>query len=159
MKKRTITATVFILFLINACQFNQSVNKDLVTSATSRGNGIGCENVDIQVNDKEVNKNTFATNDKVQVFFRNLEGFQKVEDKVYPGLGMWIVKNDKDTIADYPDLLNNLQNGTDLQPLVLNASFHASDVFKPSEKYKLHIKIWDKKGTGKFTYALPFTVQ
>jgi hypothetical protein len=72
---------------------------------------------------------------------------------------MLITTNEKDTIANYPDLLSDLQNGTNLHPLLLKANFQTSNVFEPEKKYKLYIKIWDKKGAGYFTYELPFTVK
>lgn len=72
---------------------------------------------------------------------------------------MYIVKNEKDTVLSNPNLLESLNNGTDLFPLQLRANFITALPYKNGEKYKVHLTIWDKKGDGKFTYELPFTVK
>ena len=48
----SIISLVFIVML-TSCEFRQSVNKDLVTGANSRGNGLSCEEVLIEI-DKTV---------------------------------------------------------------------------------------------------------
>ena len=91
--------------------------------------------------------------------FDEVTGFNKKDGKVYPGMSMIIVANEKDTIGNFPDLLADLTNGTDLNPLVLNASFTtAPKYFDTTKKYKLYVKIWDKNGDGTFVYELPFTI-
>jgi hypothetical protein len=57
------------------------------------------------------------------------------------------------------DLLRNLDNGTELLPLQLQANFIAALPSKNNEKYKVYVDIWDKKGDGKFNYELPFTIK
>ena len=89
-----------------------------------------------------------------------MSGFNKENGKTFPGMSMKIVANQKDTIADFPDLLADLKNGTDLNPLTLNASFTTvPEYFDTTKKYKLYVKIWDKNGDGTFSYELPFTVK
>ena len=50
MKKVKLFGVALITVIFSACEFNQSVNKDLNTGAYSRGNGIGCDDVKIQIN-------------------------------------------------------------------------------------------------------------
>ncbi|WP_034057588.1 hypothetical protein [Lacinutrix jangbogonensis] len=83
----------------------------------------------------------------------------KLEHKTYPGLSMYLVKNEKDTVLSESNLLKNLKNGTDLYPLQLQANFKTGLPYKNNEKYKIHVSIWDTKGDGKFTYELPFTIK
>ena len=147
-----------MLIVLSAC--NQSVNKNLITGSYSRGDGLSCDNTYIHINGEQKNQNTFDLNSKIKVVFDEVTGLNKKEGKAYPGLSMQIVANEKDTIADFADLLADLKNGTDLQPLVLNASFITDPkYFDTTKKYKLHIKIWDKNGDGTFIYELPFTVK
>ncbi len=156
--KKAISILSLILIVLSAC--NQSVNKNLVTGAYSRGDGLTCEYTFIYINGEQKNQNTFTLDSDIKVVFEDLSGFNKKEGKTYPGLSMIIVADDKDTIADYPDLLADLKDGTGLNPLTLNASFTTvSNYFDTAKKYKLHVKIWDKKGKGTFVYELPFSVK
>ncbi len=156
--KKTISILSLILIVLSAC--NQSVNKNLVTGEYSRGDGLTCEYTFIYINGEQKNQNTFDLNREIKVAFENITGFNKENDKAYPGMSMKIVTDKKDTIADYPDLLADLKDGTGLNPLTLNASFTTvPEYFNPSKKYKLLIKIWDKRGKGFYTYELPFTIK
>lgn len=146
-------------FIFNSCQFNQSVNTDLITGAYSRGNGIGTDDVNIEINGKIEKRNEYIYGEKVNFIFNNVSGLTSLNNKSYPGLSMYIVKNKKDTILSNSNLLKNLENGTDHSPLQLQANFTAALPFKNNEKYKLFINIWDKKGDGKFTYELPFSIK
>lgn len=143
----------------NSCQFNQSVNTDLITGAYSRGNGIGCDDVSIGINGKIEKRNEFIFGEKVNFIFNNISGLTNLDNKTYPGLSMYIVKNEKDTILSNPNLLKSLDNGTDLSPLQLQANFTSAFPYQNDEKYKVFVNIWDKKGDGKFTYELPFTIR
>ena len=159
MKKIKIIILLIIISTTISCQFNQSVNKDLTTGAYSTGDGIGSDGVVIEVNEKAENTNEFVFNDKVNLVFNNITGLTKSNGKTYPGLSMYIVKNEKDTVLTYADLLKDLNNGTDLSPLQLQANFIAALPNQNNEKYTVYVEIWDKKGDGKFNYELPFTIK
>lgn len=146
-------------FIINSCQFNQSVNTDLITGAYSRGDGIGTDDINIEINGKIEKRNKYIYGEKVNFIFNNVSGLTSLNNKSYPSLSMHIVKNKKDTILSNSNLLKNLENGTDHSPLQLQANFTAALPFKNNEKYKVFINIWDKKGDGKFTYELPFSIK
>lgn len=154
MKNHSILS-LFILLLVSC---NQSVNKDLVTGAYSRGYGLNCDDVVIEINTKTVKQNTFIYGEDVYFNFNNVNGFTKEDGKVFPGLAMYVIQNKKDTIRSFPDLFKNTQ-GTDLSPLQLKAHIMMGFPHQNKEKYALHIAIWDKKGDGKYTYTLPFTVK
>ena len=146
-----------MLIILSAC--NQSVNKDLKTEAYSRGDGLGCDDIYININGEQINRNAFELNSKIKIVFDDVNGFNKEDGKAYPGISMKIIANEAEKIADFPDLLAELKNGTDLNPMILNASFiTAPEYFNASKKYELLVKIWDKKGNGSFTYELPFTI-
>ena len=158
MKFRILILTIGII-TFNSCQFNQSVNTDLITGAYSRGDGIGIDDINIEINGKIEKRNEYAFGEKVNLIFNNIDGLTKTENKTFPGLSMYIVKNEKDTVLSNPNLLKSLDNGTDLFPLQLQANFRTALPYQNEEKYKVFVNIWDKKGDGKFTYELPFTIK
>ena len=154
--KKIISLIGFMLIVLSAC--NQSVNKDLLTGAYSRGDGLTSDYIFIYINGKQKNKNTFDLNSKIKIVFDEMTGFNKKDGKAYPGLSMKIITDGKEVIADFPDLFDN-KDGFDSSSLSLNASFiTVPEYFNASKKYKLHIKIWDKNGDGTFVYELPFTI-
>ena len=152
-----ILLTVIVTF--SSCQFNQSVNKDLTTGAYSRGDGIGIDDVTIEINGKNDNRNEFVFGEKVNLIFNNVSGLTNSDGKTFPELSMYIVKNKKDTVFSNPNLLKSLNNGTDLSPLRLQANFISALPNQNDEKYKVFVEITDKKGNGTFNYELPFTVK
>lgn len=159
MKTIIIISTVFLILLLSSCDFRQSINKDLITKSISRGNGLSCENISLEVNGKKIKRNTFIFGEKVVFIFDGIEGFKKINSQKYPAMSMKIIKNKKDTVLYEPNLLKGLTNGTDLNPLQLLATLKATLPYKNQEKYSAHIKIWDTKSEGTFTYEFPFEVQ
>jgi|TARA_R110000850_G_scaffold203228_1_gene329553 hypothetical protein len=159
MKTTKTLSLIFTVMLLSSCQFNQSVKKDLSTGAYSRGDGMGVETVEIEVNDEVDTRNAFVYGEKVNLVFDDVTGLTRLEDKVYPGLSMHIMNNQQDTVFSNTDLLNTLEDGTALSPLQLQAHFFTALPYKDNEEYKVKVTIWDKKGDGTFVYELPFTVK
>ena len=155
---KTLTLLIAIA-TFGSCQFNQSVNKDLTTGAYSRGDGIGVDDISIEINGETDNRNEFVFGEKVNLVFNNVSGLTNSNGKTFPELSMYLVKNEKDTIDSNPNLLKNLNDGTDLSPLQLQANFRTAFPYQDNEKYKVLIEITDKKGDGRFSYELPFTVK
>ncbi len=153
------SASLLFLLLLCACEVNQSTNKDLITGAYSRGDGLGSDDVIIEVNGKPKNTSTFVFGEKINFIFNDIRGLSRDGGKVFPGLSVSIVKNDKDVVLSYPDLLEHLESGTELSPLQLRAYFDSGFPYRNNEKYKVLVKIWDKKGDGTFSYELPFTIE
>jgi len=158
MKIRTLIFLAVTL-IFGSCQFNQSVNQDLITGAYSRGDGLGVDDVVIEINGKIDNRNEFVFGENVNLMFNNVSGLTNVDGKSYPELSMRIVKNEKETVFSDSNLLENLSNGIDLSPLQLQASFVSALPHENDEKYKVFVEITDKKGEGTFNYELPFTVK
>ncbi|CAM1370386.1 conserved exported hypothetical protein [Tenacibaculum sediminilitoris] len=159
MLKTIIPILLILTILFSSCQFNQSVNKDLITGAYSRGDGVGSDDVIIEINGEVEKSNKFVFGEKVNLVFNNVTGLTKFDEKTFPGLSMYIIKNKKDTVLSNHDLLENINDGTVLFPLKLQANFRASLPYQNNEKYKVYVEIWDKKGDGKFNYELPFTIK
>jgi len=150
---------IIIILTCHSCQFNQSVEKDLVTGAYSRGNGIGCEEITIEISDKIVRRNEFIHGEKVTIVFNNINGLVSKDNKLYPKMSIDIVQNEKDTINSNSNVLDHLKDGTAIKVLKLTTFFRTILPYKNGETYKAHIKISDENGDGTFTYILPFTVK
>lgn len=150
---------IIVLTTLASCQFSKSVSTDLITGAHSNGDGISLDKVIIEVNGKDDNRNDYIFGEDVNLVFENVNGLTKIDGKVFPGLSLLILKNEKDTILSSLDLLTNYDVGTDLSQLKLNAKFNIAFPSQKDDKFKVHVNIFDKKGKGTFTYELPFTVK
>ncbi len=159
MKLFLLTGTFLAALLLSSCEFHQSTEKDLITGAYTRGDGLGYEDIVLKINDKAEKRNTFVFGEKVLFEFNNMTGFNQQNNKAFPALSMCIIKNEKDTVSSYPNLLDDISEGTDLYPLRLEANFTATMPHKNNEKYKLHVRIWDTKGKGNLVYEFPFTIK
>ncbi|MCX2745461.1 hypothetical protein OO013_16395 [Mangrovivirga sp. M17] len=129
------------------------------TGAYTRGDGLSSDEIIIEINGVIENRNKFINGEKVKFIFNNITGLKNENGKSYPGLSLYIVKNDKDTVLQNDDLLANLEDGTELSPLQLQANFTAVLPHDNEESYKALVKIWDKKGDGSLNYELPFTME
>ena len=159
MKKKDLLTLLLLTLAFAGCQFNQSVNKDLATGAYSRGDGISSDDVKMEINGEADSRNEFVYGEKVKFIFNDITGLNKEDGKVFPGLSMFIIKNETDTILEHQDLLADMNEGTDLTPLQLQANFIAALPFQNNEAYKVYVNIWDKKGEGTYHYELPFSVK
>ncbi|MBL1279681.1 MAG: hypothetical protein COA33_005390 [Fluviicola sp.] len=159
MNLRSFITVIIVSLIFGSCQFNQSVNKDLSTGAYTRGDGISCNDVIIKVNEEVKNTNTFTYGEEITFVFNNVRGLTIEDGKSYPTLSMVVMKNEKDTVLNRPNLLNNLNQGTTLSPLRLTAYFVVALPNENGESYKMHITIKDQRGDGVLTYELPFTVE
>lgn len=158
LKAKTLSLLVVVI-TFTSCQFNQSVNKDLTTGAYSRGDGLGCGDVEIRINEKAVSRTDYIFGEQIDLIFQDVTGLTRVEGKTFPGLAVHIIKNEKDTVAFDPDLFKDQVNGNEFDPLELTAFFRANFDYEQSDKFEVHVNIWDKKGDGTFAYELPFTVK
>lgn len=159
MKKTQLFIATLLLLSLHACQFSQSVKKDLMTGAYSRGDGLSSDDVKIEINGRIENRNTFIFGEQANFIFNNVDGFKRVDGLIYPGLSMYIIKNETDTLNSIPNLLENYKNGTDLPNLLLQAKFLVALPYGENGNYKASIKIWDRKSDATFAYELPFSVE
>lgn len=139
-----------------SCQFNQSIHKDLKTGASYRGDGISCDNVIMEINDKRIQKNQFIYGEKIIFRFDNVKGLTKIDNKTYPQITIKITDDKNKTILSNDKLLDH--KGFKLSPLTLTTAVIFAIPYQNNEKYKLSIIITDQKSKGKFTYKLPFSV-
>ena len=159
MQKIKISAILLAIIGFSSCQFNQSVNTDMTTGAYTRGDGLSSDDVIIKINGKAEKRNEFIHGERVNLIFDNVTGLKESENKTYPGTAMYIIKNEKDTVLSEPNLLKNLEEGTDLSIIQIQADFKITRPTDINDKYKVHVQIFDKKSDGKLTYELPFTIK
>ncbi|WP_027878859.1 hypothetical protein [Mesoflavibacter zeaxanthinifaciens] len=89
---------IFLVLLLSSCQFNQSVNKNFNTDTYTRGKGLACNDVYMTINDVEDNRNEIIYGEKIKFVFNGITGFNVIEDKSYPAMSIYVVKNQKDTV-------------------------------------------------------------
>jgi len=149
-----------IISLAVSCNFRKSINKDLTTGMTSRGDGLSCDDIFLTIDDEKVNRNEFIFGERIVVNFNNIEGFEKNGNKAFPGMEMLLLNSKGDTVFYNQDLMEQIK-GVTKDPLLLEGSFLIGNpIFsKANEIYELKVHIWDKKGKGTFDSELKFTVK
>jgi hypothetical protein len=158
IKMKKLLAAPLFLILLTGCHFSKSVNKDLMTGLLTNGNGLSCEDVFLSVNNENINRSTFVYGEKFVLNFSNIEGFVKENDFVFPGMKLDVTSNKGDTVLQAEDLYSDYVNGIKISPLLLTSDITVASPMDPEGEYTLHLKIWDKKGTGTFTASLGFKV-
>lgn len=155
-----IRMSVIILLLLTmiSCEFNKSVNKDLITGLTTKGDGLSCDNVYLSDGKNKINRNSFIYGEKFYLNFDNIEGFKKEGINVFPGLKLLILGTEGDTIMFNNDLYSNINNGVDISPLLLQANITVANPIHSNDKYKIFVSIWDKKDEGTYKAEMDFEV-
>lgn len=156
--KQTAT-TIILLLLFTSCHFSKSIDKDLITGALTKGNGVSYKETSIKVNGKEKKTNKYLNGDEVHFIFNGVSGFKAEKGLTYPEATIEVIKDDTQTILENKNVLN-VTDGSELKSFLLTFNFTvgSSEIFNSNSKYKVRIKIWDKKGTGTLTYEMPFSI-
>jgi hypothetical protein len=141
-----------------SCDFRKSVHADLKTGIVTKGNGLSCDEVWISVDEKEIDRNTFIYGEMFLMHFNNMEGFKLENGNAFPGMFMWVIGESGDTVFNTENLYSDYQNGINLSPLLLKANLTVGSPMHSNHKYKVFIKIWDKKDKGTFTAEMPFNI-
>jgi hypothetical protein len=156
--KIQLAVIALMMIILTSCDSSKSVSTDLVTGLTTRGDGLSCENVYLSDGEQEINRNTFTYGEIVYVNFEDIEGFEKKDGNVFPGMHLYVVNQSLDTILTYPDLYTDYQDGINISPLFLQANLTVADPMHSGSEYTLNIHIWDKNGEGTFKATLDFDV-
>lgn len=156
--KTNILLFVMLFLFLYSCDFSKSVNKDLITGLTTKGNGLSCENVYLSVGEEKINRKTFTYGEKIIWNFNGIEGFNKTGNFCFPGMQMIVTDSKKDTIMNYSDLYADNEAGFDLSPLLLTCQLTMFNKIHSNNSYSIYIKIWDKKGEGTFTATMDFEI-
>lgn len=147
-----------LLFTIFSCEFRKSVNKDLITGLTTKGDGLSCDNVYLSSGERKISRNSFTYGEKFYLNFENIEGFKKDKDHAFPGLQLFVISQAGDTVLKYNDLYADYTDGINISPLLLRTYLTVAEPIHSNNNYTLHANIWDKKGKGTFTAKMDFDV-
>jgi hypothetical protein len=134
------------------------VSKDILADLTTKGEGLSCEKVYLSLDDQEINRNTFVYGEKFFLNFNNLEGFNKENDYAFPGMQLVVIDHAGDTVLQNKDVYATYTNGIKRSTLILKANITVGKPMYSNSDYTLFVKIWDKKGVGKFTAQMDFDV-
>ena len=153
-------ALVFaVLFIaINSCQFAQSVEKDLVTGLSTRGDGLSCAEVYLSDGENVVKRNTFLYGENFYVNFEGMEGFERIGQGAFPSMQLVVVSDKGDTVLYVNDMYDGYTQGIENSPLDLYGEITVADPIHSAGDYTLYVNIRDKKGDGKFRATLKFDV-
>ncbi|MFY0631698.1 MAG: hypothetical protein JXR05_15140 [Flavobacteriaceae bacterium] len=158
MKRITLIKLILLSFLFSACEFSYSVKKADTTNYTSKPDGLNCKNISIERQADTNDNNIFFYGERVDIIFENVTGLKKINEKVYPKMSLFIIKNEKDTILFNNDLFEG-QEGVEETSLNLRAYMVAVLPSNSGDRYKAHINIKDRNSDGSFFYELPFKVE
>lgn len=154
--KLTLIATV--LFGLTSCGFNQSAKIDLTTGISSKGDGLSSSDVYLSIDEEKITRSTFTYGESYFINFRNVAGFVKENDNVFPGMEILVLGKDGDTAMYYKDMYADKTEGIALYPLYLYANITVAKPMNSGKEYTLYVNIWDKKGTGTFKTKMNFNV-
>jgi len=147
-----------LLITFDSCQFAQSVEKDLATGMSTRGDGLSCEKVYLSDGENVIKRNTFVYGEVYYVNFDGLEGFVRDGQGAFPSMQLIIVSNQGDTALYVNDMYNEFVQGIENEPLDLYGEVTVADPIHSGGEYTLYVNIRDKKGKGTFKAILKFDV-
>jgi hypothetical protein len=147
-----------LLIAFDSCHFAQSVNKDLITGMSTRGDGLSCNKVYLSDGENVIKRNNFLYGETFYVNFDGLEGFQREGTGAFPSMQLVIVSAQGDTVLYVNDLYNGYTLGIENSPLDLYGEVTVADPMHSRGEYTLYVTIRDKKGPGSFRATLEFDV-
>lgn len=148
----------FLFTLINSCQFAQSVEKDLLSGMSTRGDGLSCNKVYLSDGESIIKRNTFLYGETFYVNFEGMDGFERVGESAFPSMQLVIVSDKGDTVLYVNDMYDGYRQGIDNSPLDLYGEVTVADPIHSGEDYTLYVTIRDKKGKGIFRTILKYEV-
>jgi len=155
---KTQALLIIVLFAISSCDFSKSVNKDLITGLSTKGDGLSCEKVYLSDGENKISTNEFIYGEKFYINFGDIQGFEKEDATVFPGMKLMVLSEEKDTVLLDNDLYKEKVEGFNLSPLLLRSSLIVAKPIHSNKEYSVLLKIWDKKGNGTFKAQMDFKV-
>ncbi len=158
--KINFTFLIVIILLVTSCggEVNKSVQVDFMNGLSTKGDGLGSNDVYLTVNGKRTKKNTFTYGEIFHLNFNDVTGFKKEDGKAFPGMELTVISDKGDTAMYYEDMYLNETGGVDVTPLLLYTNITVANPMMTGNKYKLYVNIWDKKGTGTYKAEFNFDV-
>ncbi|RIV35985.1 hypothetical protein D2V08_03300 [Flagellimonas lutimaris] len=158
MNPKRMVCIAVSMCLFPSCQFNGSIEKDLLTGIVSKGRGISCEEVYVSNGQLRKQDKDFTYGEVLNLNFAGVEGLERSEGRMYPGMELLIVDGNRDTVLYHPDLYDDRVDGFSQSTTTLQARIVLADPIQSDIEYRGTARIWDKKGDGSFEVALPIKV-
>jgi len=158
MKTRLMLFIALSMCLFPSCQFNGSIEKDLLTGMVSKGKGISCEEVYVSNGQSRKQNTDFTYGEVLSLNFAEVEGLEQSEGRVYPGMDLLVLDKNRDTVLYRPDLYHEQVEGFPQSTKTLQARIVLADPIRSDMEYRGKVRIWDKKGNGSFEVDLPINV-
>jgi len=153
MKIKIVLISIVAL-LFTSCE----TKKNLITSLSTKGNGLNCKTIYLTSDDEKVNRNTFIYGNEFDVNFDNIDGFTKEKNSAFPGLELIVTNKKGDTIMYNKDLYAKAVKGFDMSPLLLKTSITVANPMMSNNTYTMYVNIWDKKGAGTYSAEMDFDI-
>jgi len=147
-----------LIISVGSCDFSRSVEKDLSTGLSARGDGLSCEEVYLSDGEEVIKRNTFIYGETYYVNFDGMEGFERKGSGAFPSMQLIIVSQEGDTVLFVNDLYEGYAQGIENSPLDLYGEVTVADPIHSGGEYTLYVNIRDKMGSGRFRTVLDFKV-
>lgn len=144
--KHISVATILGLFM--ACNFNQSVSKDLMTGLTTRGEGLSAKEVYIADGEKKATDNTFLYGQKIYTNFVNMDGFVIENRQFFPEMQVVVVSKAGDTVLRNENMLGG--KGLDASLSTLNGHVMLATPIQSGAEYTVAYTVSDTKSDAVF---------
>lgn len=141
---------VWVLLQFVACQTGNNLN--IVTTE----NGIQVENIILDVNGTEENRNVFTYGELITLKFENVTGLQKDNGLVFPQGSISVTNEQQDTIDRGINIFG--EEGMSDNPLNLPVQIQAGLAQSYNTQYTLNVEIKDAKGEGSLQMKMPITI-
>jgi hypothetical protein len=155
---KTKIVILLLTITLGACNFSKSVKVDLLTGLTTKGDLISCDDVYLTVKGQKVNSNVFSYGEEFFLNFNNIEGFKRENERVFPGMDLFVTTAAGDTLLVSKDMYKNYPDGINLSPLLLQSNITVADPIHSNGDYTLAVKMHDKKDKGTYDARLNFKV-
>jgi hypothetical protein len=158
MKVLFVSSILLLLFFSN-CGESVSASKNLINGLAVKANRLEYLEAELSVGEKKTNNTNFIYGQEAILQFQNVEGFEKTDGKVFPGMNIFVVGSKNDTVFSTNDLYEEYTTkGINLDPLALRAMLVVAKPMKANQTYKMIVNIWDKKGSGTLRAQMPFKI-
>lgn len=155
---RRLTGIILAVIFFTGCKFSKSVEKDLITGLTTKGDLLSCDDVYFTINNEKTTRTSFDYGEILYIVYDNVQGFEKENNKVFPKMQILVLDEKGDTAMWAGDLYAEYTEGMDFTPLQLTADLTVASPIKSGGNYELNVYITDRKGTGSFNTKMNFSV-
>ncbi len=160
MFMKNIYFFIALAIVFSGCEYNKSVNKDLLTGIIVKGNGISVEDTYLSIDDKKITRTNFIFGEKFFLNFDDIQGLKKENGRVFPGMKILVISSAGDTVVKSNDLFIEYdKKGISRSPLMLMPDITIGKPMKSGIEYTFNVYLWDKKGTGSLTSNFKFKVE